>query len=40
MTLKNMTKEIFEQNVMVAWFRDLFVDDRACKLFFLNGLKS
>ena len=35
MTLKNMTKEILEQNVMVAWFRDLSVDDLA-NFFFLT----
>ena len=29
MTLKNMTKEILEQNVKVAWFRDLSVDELA-----------
>ena len=35
MTLKNMTKEILEQNVMVAWFRDLSVDELA-NFFFLT----
>ena len=35
MTLKNMTKKILEQNVMVAWFRDLSVDELA-NFFFLT----
>ena len=30
-----MSKEIFEQNVMVAWFRDLSVDELA-NFFFLT----
>ena len=30
-----MTKEIFEQNVMVAWFRDFSVDELA-NFFFLT----
>ena len=39
MTLKNMTKEILEQNVMVAWFRDLSVDELA-NFFFLTVSKK
>ena len=35
MTLKNMTKEMFEQNVMVAWFREFSVDELA-NFFFLT----